>query len=295
MAHAPTSPRVIKAISRMNFIHNKYQKAGKISNDDMMYTLSVFLTEPVVWIKRMEWRSMTPMEVCATGTFWKSIGDAMGIDYHPLSRYEEGWQDGIEFYNDLKRWADAYEEKCMVPAKSNNIVAGETVALLLTWTPNMAREAGLKVICAIMPDHLRAAMMFATPPSLYFSLVNAILSTRSFVLRYLWLPRPDFLKIRMVVDDPDSKTGRLYTKDYLAHPFYLKPNFFNRWGPEALMVRFMGGDVPGEKGDLYSPHGFTFEEVGPRNMAGKGKDEMGKTEELLQKTRTNGCPFAFSG
>jgi len=28
----------------MNTIHSRYQKAGKISNDDLLYTLSVFIT-----------------------------------------------------------------------------------------------------------------------------------------------------------------------------------------------------------------------------------------------------------
>jgi hypothetical protein len=42
-----------------------YQKAGKISNDDMLYTLSLFVLETSRWIRTYEWRAMTPMEVCA--------------------------------------------------------------------------------------------------------------------------------------------------------------------------------------------------------------------------------------
>jgi hypothetical protein len=52
----------------MNYIHSQYQKAGKISNEDMLYTLSVFITEPIRWINDYEWRPMTDMEVCATST-----------------------------------------------------------------------------------------------------------------------------------------------------------------------------------------------------------------------------------
>jgi hypothetical protein len=63
----------------MNYIHSGYQKAGKISQDDLLYTLSVFITEPITWVGKYEWRAMTDMEKCAIGTFWKSIGDAMGI------------------------------------------------------------------------------------------------------------------------------------------------------------------------------------------------------------------------
>lgn len=88
----------------MNYIHSIYQKSGKISIDDLLYTLSVFITEPITWVEKYEWRPMTEMEVCAIATFWKSIGDAMGIEYvDRLARAE--WADGLDFYEDIKNWA----------------------------------------------------------------------------------------------------------------------------------------------------------------------------------------------
>jgi hypothetical protein len=80
----PTSERTIRAISRMNHLHSRYQKAGKISNDDMLYTLSLFAPEPICWINRFEWRCLTDLERCASGTYWKSMGDAMKISYNVL-------------------------------------------------------------------------------------------------------------------------------------------------------------------------------------------------------------------
>jgi hypothetical protein len=59
MTNAPISQRAIKSIARMNFIHGQYQKADKISNDDMLYTLSVFISEPISWINKFEWRPVT--------------------------------------------------------------------------------------------------------------------------------------------------------------------------------------------------------------------------------------------
>jgi hypothetical protein len=59
MSHHPRSKRILKALARMNYIHSKYQKAGKISQDDLLYTLSVFVTEPITWVGKYEWRSMT--------------------------------------------------------------------------------------------------------------------------------------------------------------------------------------------------------------------------------------------
>lgn len=65
LAHSPTSERANSAIARMNYLHNRYQKANKISNDDMLYTLSLFVLEVEKWIRLYEWRLLTPMEICA--------------------------------------------------------------------------------------------------------------------------------------------------------------------------------------------------------------------------------------
>jgi hypothetical protein len=50
----------------MNYLHGRYQKAGKISNDDMLFTLSLFVTEVERWARLYEWRQLTLMEICAT-------------------------------------------------------------------------------------------------------------------------------------------------------------------------------------------------------------------------------------
>jgi hypothetical protein len=65
IGHSPTSERANSAIARMNYLHGLYQKSGKISNDDMLYTLSLFVLEVERWIRLYEWRQMTDMEICA--------------------------------------------------------------------------------------------------------------------------------------------------------------------------------------------------------------------------------------
>ncbi|KAG4428732.1 hypothetical protein IFR05_015782 [Cadophora sp. M221] len=290
--HHPRSERVIKALARMNYIHSRYQKAGKISNEDLLYTLSVFVTEPISWVEKYEWRSMNDMEVCAVAAFWKSIGDAMEIQYHGYLPRSE-WNDGLEFYVDIKTWAEDYETKYMVPAKSNKITADELIPLLLFYVPKRLRAAGCHMVGVLMGDRLRAAMMYPTPPPAYLQVANTIFRLRRLVLRYLALPRPGFMKVRELSDHPDPKTGRLHTNRYAAHPFYNKPGFLNRWGPEGLFVWLAGGDVPGSKGDLYLPEGYKFEEVGPNIMKNRGLDETRAWEEKLMAERPAGCPFAF--
>lgn len=64
MGKEPASERACSAIARMNYLHGRYQKAGKISNDDMLYTLSLFILEVPRWVDKFEWRTLTPLEVC---------------------------------------------------------------------------------------------------------------------------------------------------------------------------------------------------------------------------------------
>lgn len=158
MFHDPREERTRKSIARMNYLHSPYIKSGKISNEDLLYTLSVFITEPITWVNKFEWRNTTEYEICALGTFWKSIGDAMDIDYKGHLK-RESWKDGIEFYEDIKDWAEHYEAKTMVPAKTNSKTAEELVPLLLYYIPRPLLGFSRNAVGVLMGERLRWAMM----------------------------------------------------------------------------------------------------------------------------------------
>lgn len=157
--NAPGSARSTAAIARMNYLHSLYQASGKISNDDLLYTLSLFLLEPIRWIERHEWRKLTGMEVAAIGVFWEKVGEAMRIDYSPLRSGEGGWRDGAQFMRLVEAWSDGYERRNMVPAQCNKDTADHTTALLLYSVPARFKDAGLKAITALMDGRLRRAML----------------------------------------------------------------------------------------------------------------------------------------
>ena len=159
MGYAPASGRTLEAISRMNYIHSGYQKSGKISNDDMLYTLSLFAVEPIRWIDRYEWRTLEAFEKCAFGTFWKSIGDAMGISYENLRSANEGWVDGLQWLEEIMEWSERYEKRCMVPHLDNRKTADQTVAILLWKIPKPLHSVGKQIVLALMDERLRTAMM----------------------------------------------------------------------------------------------------------------------------------------
>ena len=285
MGYAPTSERTLEAISRMNYIHSGYQKCGKISNDDMLYTLSLFVAEPIRWIDRYEWRTLEAFEKCAIGTFWKSLGDAMGISFENLPSSNEGWIDGLQWLEEIVEWGQEYEKKHMLPHINNKTTADETINILLWKVPKSLKPAGQVVIHTLMDDRLRKAMMYATPPPLATHITHTLLHLRALLLRYLALPRPVILRAHHLSGQP-SKDGTYFALKYVAAPYYMKPTIWNRWGPMAWAEWAMGLPVPGDEGAKYSPGGYRIGEIGPR-----GFPKVGEGLGRLKETRTGGCPF----
>lgn len=113
---------------------------------------------------------------------------------------------------------------------------------------------------------------------------------RRWIIKHLCLPRPKWWTFPMV-QDADKKTGRFFAPSYLAHPYYVKPTVYSRWGPAALYSRMIGGKLPGDEGCKYYPDGYVISEVGPDAQRGKGKDFMDLQKERIAKAR--GCPMAF--
>lgn len=155
----PSSPRVLDSIARMNYLHNRHRRAGKIANDDMLYTLSLFALEPIRWTDRDEWRTLTDLERCALGTYWKYIGEAMEISFSVLEGNEHEWQDGLVWLEDMERWSVAYQAREMVPAKSNHTLAVATFELALFKLPSFLHGVGRGFASAMIEPQLRKAMM----------------------------------------------------------------------------------------------------------------------------------------
>lgn len=155
----PTSERSIRAIARINYLHNRHRKRGTITDNDLLYTLSLFALEPSRWVERFEWRTLTEMELCAIGTLWKSMGDALQVPYNVLDSYSSGWSDGLHWLNELREWSSVYEKRYMVPAVSSKRLADATIDLLLWKLPKRLRGRGRNVAATLLEDRLRAAMM----------------------------------------------------------------------------------------------------------------------------------------
>ncbi|KAF4904205.1 Mycophenolic acid synthesis protein B [Colletotrichum fructicola] len=290
MMNKPECLRSIDAIARVNFLHDRWRKAGKISNDDLLYTLSLFALEPVRWTARYEWRDLTMLEKNAMAMFWRDLGKEMEISYDCLIPHMAEKNDAIAWLDALQVWSINYQEKYMVYAVPNEKLAHANVHLLLLDLPKWSHSFVFAQLRCLMETQLRHAMGYEDPSDFQFYVFNAIMNTRRWVLRHLCLPRPKWWTNPML-KDIDKKTCRYYLPTYLAHPYYVKPTFYSRWGPAAIYSRLIGGRLPGDEGTKYHPDGYLIPEVGPDSQRGKGKEYMDMTKERISQAR--GCPMAF--
>ncbi|KAL1624019.1 hypothetical protein SLS56_008001 [Neofusicoccum ribis] len=293
IANHPESERATAAIARMNYLHSLYRNSGKISNDDLLYTLALFALEPMNWVNRYEWRKLTDLEVCALGTFWMSLGDAMEISFAELPGSQSKWEKGggIQWMEEIEKWSSEYEEKYMVSDEYNKKTADETTAMLLYDAPKSLHPLGLKVVSALMSDRLRKAMMYPDPPAGYIGTIDITFKIRAFLLRHFALPRPHYLRSQRMSDEP-TKDGRYYQLSYDVDPWYVEASFGNRWALKSWLKWLIGKPYPGSAG--FKSEGYVIEEIGPKNLEGKGKEYSTQTKERLMAQGRGGCPFAVS-
>ncbi|KAL2006117.1 hypothetical protein VTN00DRAFT_9771 [Thermoascus crustaceus] len=289
IAHAPSDDRGRSAIARINYLHSGYRASGKILEDDMLYTLSLFAIQPIKFIAAYEWRELSELEKCAIGTFWKSVGDAMEISYEALPSSKTGFRDGLHWLEEITAWSEDYESKNMVPDQKNRETADQTTTILVYMLPEPLKHIGLKFVSFMMDDRLRKAMLYEPPPPSYARVFSALISIRKFFLRYLALPRPYFFR-HLVFSEP-NKHGRVYVTVWEAAPYYVEPTFWNRWGPTAWLTWALGKPLPGDEGDKYYPSGYNVPDMGPKHFEGKGREYMERQKETMRKERTGGCPF----
>lgn len=129
-----------------------------------------------------------------------------------------------------------------------------------------------------------------SPGPIFSLLLACIRETRKLFLRYLALPR--FSALKLVHETPNVKTHRYNFERKSLQPWYMEPNFWSKWGPGALLVRAMGGKVPGSRGDRYQPQGYNLMNIGPEPQREKGAEEMKSDMEVIKMRGVATCPFS---
>nr|F1DBA8.1 RecName: Full=ER-bound oxygenase mpaB; AltName: Full=Mycophenolic acid biosynthesis cluster protein B [Penicillium brevicompactum]ADY00129.1 MpaB [Penicillium brevicompactum] len=238
--NSPTSQRAFISVARTRFLHSGYQASGKILDADLLYTLALFAVQPVRFIENFEWRTLSDLELCAIGTFWKSLGDALGISSEILPSGKTGFKDGIQWLEEVDVWSQDYEAKYMVPDPKNRESADQATAMLIS-------------------------NRYEAPTPGWSMVFSTLLAIRKLILRYLSPPRPAALAVSNIAQKPD-KDDRYHRMSWDALPFYIRPTFWNRWGPMAWISWLMGHPVPGDLGQKKGPQGDPGNDEGIKDL-----------------------------
>ncbi|KAK4703145.1 hypothetical protein P7C70_g3074, partial [Phenoliferia sp. Uapishka_3] len=297
----PVDPRSAVAVARINYLHGLW--ASKISNDDLLYTLSTFILEPNVWASQFEWRSLTPVEEMAWHVFFSEIGRRMGIKNIPSE------------ISELQDWAEEYEIANMNPDETCAQVASATTRLLLHNVPFFARGFGEKIVACLLYDRLRESIMVRAPPALLRIIVRSALCIRGFIIRNFFLPRRESDKVSIFPLDapafPEGFTTAPATASYgsteekmyapkMAPQFYFNEPWYmpvkgGLSGAVNSTLLFLGIVRPDQvPGPDYKPEGLRLEDCGPKNAEGKGAAAIKKMAEELQGAPLEG-PYALGG
>lgn len=185
-------------IQRMNQIHGHFA----ISNADFLYVLSTFIYEPVRWIERFGWRSLSDLEKQALFYFWRSVGGQMGIHDIP------------DTYEALEHYNLTYEREHFRYSEANRRVGESTFNLFLSWFPAFLRPSIRPFVYAIMDDRMLQAFGFPQPQRWQRQVLEKLLRSRSSLLRYFPARQtPSFYS-----DEPQRSYPQGYGLDDLGPP-----------------------------------------------------------------------------
>lgn len=229
LRHGPDSPAGAAVISRMNRIHGAYA----ISNDDFLYVLSSFVAEPIRWLERYGWRPLEPAEQQALFRFWRHVGGRMGIGAIPASL------DGLLGLN------TQVERELFRPARSNRIVSGATLAMLLDDWPVPLRPAVRGVLQAVVEPELAAPLGWPAPPAALRSLLRTGLRLRSRLLNHWQRLRPPQAS-RFYSERPTPSYGERFRLEQLGPPAMLERLNRPRWTGRQRRIGLTGGIASGK-------------------------------------------------
>jgi 4-hydroxybenzoate polyprenyltransferase len=271
----------LQAITRTKAIHKNMRQRGVATEEDMLFTLATLATQPVELIRRYEWRALTDVELCAIGTLYRGIGEALEIDYSALFAISHSSNEktssansssGLQFYHALHHWQTSYESRAFTYTPDTNLLATTAMNFLLCSIPSkILRSFCISVLTVLMDLPLRSAIGFSTPSPVLTWVVSTSLTIRRFIILHMSLPRPKFMTIKRTDDigTPASHhttsqenicdhVERIHRTSYIQSPYFVKPTVWNRYlSPVAVWYRVVGLAVPGDiNGTDYQSSGY---------------------------------------
>jgi hypothetical protein len=211
MTDSIESDRGQHMVKHLNWIHSHYE----ISNDDYLYTLALFIIEPVRWMETFGYRPLTDREKYAGYLAFKSLGQAMGIKYIPESR------------DAFVSWYQNYRSQHMVYHPDNKKVTDGLIGAMKEMFPFFIRPLIRPVILTLINDpELLAATGQKAPSDILQKSIRSIMSVRKVLQRYF---------------NPWQKQG--FESSYLGQHYKSYPNGYQNdvLGPDKIVKNSTGG------------------------------------------------------
>jgi hypothetical protein len=285
------SERYMSAIARMNYLHARYRKAGKILDKDLLHTLGDGALEILHIIGNEEWRNLSDVEKCAVGIFHRNLGEDLEIPFTPLKSFELGWEDGLHFVTELIKWTEEYEKEVAKPTATGDQYVRVYVDSATRKLGKGATALLRQLVGSDLDDTMRVSLCIEAPGLLVSTLLFTIRNTRKMLLRYLMPPRPEFSAYQPVASTPNAE-GLFNFNHGGFQPWYIHPGFWSMWGPGAMLLRIFGARRPSSTSNRYKPTGYDLKTIGPPPQEGKGFEEMRATVEFMKIRGAGECPFA---
>ncbi|MFQ5677509.1 MAG: oxygenase MpaB family protein [bacterium] len=166
--HGFDSERGQAALRRLNDMHGRFP----ISNNDFLYVLSTFIYEPIRWISRFGWRTLTHNEQQGIFHFYCELGRRMRIKNIPKNSEQ------------FERYNIEYELEHFRYTEANYQVGSSTRDLLLGfYLPRFLWPIGKPLVYALMDERLIEAFRFPQQSRALQSGVRKALKFRGRLLR----------------------------------------------------------------------------------------------------------------
>lgn len=198
-------PHGSQMVEHLNRIHGHY----RIDNEDYLYTLSLFIFEPLRWLERHGWRQPTEAEREGLYQSFAALGRGMRITDIPPTRAA------------FAAWRDDYRLRMEAFAPSNMAVTEGAISGLRQLLPWPLRPLTRPLVKVLLDDPaLLAALGLGRPSRLLGALVRLLLKGRA-----LWLRRFNRWEY-------DSFQDSALARHYPSYPQGYQPF---RLGPEKLI------------------------------------------------------------
>jgi hypothetical protein len=198
------SDRGRESLKRINRFHRRYE----IANEDFLYVLSTFHLEPIRWIDRFGWRTLTENEIQASYFFWREVGRRMAIRDIPPT------------HEAFEHWSLAHERERFRYDDANHRIATATRELFVSWAPRPLAAVVRVAIHGMLDEPMLDSFGFPHPPRAVRSLVTGALRARARALRVF----PARSSKSFITGKPQRTWPKGYRISQLGPPPLLQPD-----------------------------------------------------------------------